>query len=87
MELIGFLRSHWFSIAVSLVSVYTIWVGIGVMETIAEVKNRPREPMFWCHKHGHFRRKHVLPIPGMTDVCPMCYREAWDKAEQGLKRG
>jgi hypothetical protein len=59
---------------------YVLWLVVGVIEAMIDVKRRPREPMFWCHKHGYFRKKHVLPITGVTDVCPICFKEAWDKA-------
>jgi hypothetical protein len=77
----NWLSAHWVAIGIGLVLAYFLWIGSGVLEAVLDVKRRPREPMFWCTHHGYFRQKHVLPIPGMTDVCPICYHEAWKKAE------
>lgn len=59
---------------------WVLWTLSGVYEGYLDAQNRPKETMFWCHKHGMFRQKHVLPVPGMTNVCPICFKESWDKA-------
>lgn len=58
-----------------------IYIGHAVLTGWLDVKNAPREPMEWCHKHGHFRKGHCLPIAG-TLVCPICYRDAIKGAEK-----
>lgn len=53
----------------------------GMIEAYLDVRARPKEEMEWCHKHGYFRKKHCLVFMGVT-VCPMCYKDSWDKAEE-----
>ncbi len=60
-------------------------VVLGVIGAYADVKSRPKEAMYWCAKHGAFRRKHVLPVGGMTEVCPMCFHQAWVDAGKEKK--
>ena len=60
---------------------WMVWTLSGAVEGYLDAKNRPKEQkMFWCAKHGMFLEKHVLPVPGMTTVCPICFKESWDKA-------
>lgn len=47
-----------------------------------EVQNKPKEPMMWCWKHGMVRMGHALDL-GYTKVCPLCYKDAMEQAEQG----
>lgn len=62
------------SIVVILVG--SAFLGSAVLEGYLQVKNAPREPMFFCAKgHGHFRKGYALPIAGVL-VCPMCYLNA-----------
>lgn len=61
-----------------VVAVAITWVFVVVsayLEAYAEFKSRPREPMDWCPKHGYFRQKYSLPIPGVPTVrmCPSCF--------------
>ena len=57
-----------------------------IIEGYIDGRNRvmkgPREEMYWCHLHGHFRKKHCLPLfPELggraqnSFVCPICYRQ------------
>ena len=57
------------------------WYGAAFVEAYLEVKNKPREKMGWCHKHGLIREKHMLPL-GFMDVCPICYKKTLDQAGQ-----
>lgn len=54
------------------------------LEAYAEFKSRPREPMDWCSKHGFFRQKYALPVPGVPTVkmCPTCF---WDSLQNSVK--
>jgi len=73
----------WVVVAVTLVLI----LGIGAFyftalsEAYLEVKNKPREEMGWCHRHGLIRKKHMLPL-GFMDVCPICYKKALDQGGQ-----
>jgi hypothetical protein len=60
-----------------------IYAGSVILEAVLDFYNRPKVPMFWCHKHGYFKMEHCLPLfPDMggtaqnSFVCPTCYREA-----------
>lgn len=62
--------------------ILAIAVGSAIVEAYVDVKNKPREPMFWCNKHGYFRMKHTLPLfPELggkaqnSHMCPSCYHE------------
>jgi len=63
-----------------LIAILLVWIGSGALEGYMDAKQRPAEPMEWCHKHGFFRKKHVLDFMETT-VCPRCYYEAFKKAE------
>lgn len=73
----------------ALISYVIIGVCAAVLEAYIDIKNRPREDMFWCHKHGPIRKKHLLPLfpdlggrPINSNVCPMCYKAAvWDNVK------
>ena len=65
--------------SVITVAVVALFV-IAYIDAWSDVKNRPREPMEWCHIHGPFRRGHSLPFFGTT-ICPRCYKDALQKAE------
>lgn len=85
MELKTWLLSNpWvFRVAAGFVVVYLVGsVVMGVVNGYFDVKERPTEPMEWCHVHGFFRKKHVLPFMNTT-ICPRCYKDAWQKAEKG----
>jgi hypothetical protein len=69
-----------------LIGLILFVLGVAVVSTVVEAyvdfKNKPREPMFWCHKHGYFRMKHTLPLfPELggkaenSHMCPTCYYE------------
>ncbi len=75
------MKIAWDIVIVVLV-VGAVYILSAIPQAYAEFKTRPREPMQWCHQHGYFRKKHVLPFMGTT-VCPRCYMEAWNKAEAG----
>jgi len=68
-------------IAAMIVLILTLsaWYGTAFVEAYLEVKNKPREEMGWCHKHGMIRKKHMLPL-GFMDVCPICYKKTLDQA-------
>lgn len=74
---------HWFLLLAILI--WIVWVGSGAMEGYMEFKSRPREAMEWCHRHGYFRKEHVMQVDGMTTICPVCWREAWVKAGKEKK--
>lgn len=61
------------------VVVFLVWSFSGALDAYFDFKTMPKEPMEWCHVHGAFSRKHVMPIMNTT-VCPVCFKEAWDKA-------
>jgi hypothetical protein len=69
-------------ILVWALALWAVYVLSGVAQAYLEFKERPREPMGWCHRHGFFRKKHLLPFMSTT-VCPRCYMEAWNNAEKG----
>jgi hypothetical protein len=64
-----------------LLGLMVVYLGSAVVEAFVDIRGRPTEPMAWCHKHGMFRKKHVLPWMG-TEICPMCYYSAWKDAER-----
>lgn len=68
-------------VSVIIMVVALLFIGSAIFNAYYQVKNTPREDMFWCHKHGTIRKKLVLDL-GYTQVCPLCYREALEKAEQ-----
>lgn len=72
----------WLKIAVTALSVWAVYVLTAIPQAYLDFKARPREPMEWCGKHGFFRRKHALPFMNTT-ICPRCYMEAWNNADQG----
>jgi hypothetical protein len=57
--------------------------GTAILEAYIDTHKRPRENMFWCHRHGPMRSKHCLPLfPGLQMsngkpyiMCPLCYKE------------
>ena len=65
--------------------VFTLWLivyfGSALVEGWIETRAAPREPMFWCHKHGHFRAGHCVPMFNVL-VCPTCYHDAIKNAEK-----
>lgn len=68
-------------ILVGIFSLSAYFYGTALFEAWFEVKNKPREKMMWCHKHGMVRMRHAIDL-GYTQVCPLCYREALEQAEQ-----
>lgn len=56
------------------------FIASAVVGGYVQVKTAPREEMMWCHKHGHYRKGHCLPIGG-TLVCPTCYLGALKEAD------
>ena len=79
----NFIADNWILIPVIGIVCYGLWSLVGgIAGAFVDIKKRPREDMYWCSKHGYFRRKHVLPIEGITEVCPICFKQAWDKAGQ-----
>jgi hypothetical protein len=67
----------------SVTAYILIGVCAAVLEAYIDVKNKPREEMFWCTKHGPIRKQHTLPLfpelggrPLNSHVCPMCYKQA-----------
>lgn len=69
-------------LGVVLLAMFGAYILSAVPQAYAEFKERPREPMEWCYKHGYFRKKHTLPFMGTT-ICPRCYMEAWNNADSG----
>lgn len=55
-----------------------IYFGTAIPEAYIDTRNAPRETMYWCHRHGHFRAGHCIPmVPGSNVlVCPTCYLES-----------
>ncbi len=75
MELVGW------TVGILALIGWLVYVLSGIYEGYLDAQNRPKErEMYWCAKHGMFLQKHVLPVPGMTVVCPICFRESWNKA-------
>lgn len=71
---------------IGILAIYAIYILSAIPQAYAEFKQRPREPMEWCHKHGFYRRKHTLPFMGTT-ICPKCYLEAWNNAPKQTSDG
>lgn len=46
-----------------------------------EVKQQPREKMFFCSKHGPISMKHTIQFAGV-DYCPRCYNDRLVEAEK-----
>jgi len=73
---------HWYWWA-SLGVVYVVFLAAtSILGAYVDFKNAPREPMEWCHKHGHFRKVHTLQLfpelggtAANSNVCPTCYYE------------
>lgn len=72
----------WLTLVVITLAFLIVWLGSGAVEGYMDAKRRPAEAMEWCHKHGAFRKKHVLEF-AETTVCPRCYYEAFKKVENG----
>jgi hypothetical protein len=77
-----FVYHHIVLIAVIAVFLILVIPGLVILEAVIDFYNRPKEEMFWCFKHGYFRKKHALPLfPDMggtaenSYVCPTCYRD------------
>lgn len=74
---------HWaLKVITGFLVAYAVYLLSAIPAAYFEFKERPREPMDWCHRHGFFRKKHALPF-FTTTVCPQCYLETWKKAEKG----
>jgi hypothetical protein len=73
-------------VVVVMLAAYAVYILSAIPQAWLEFKERPREKMEWCHKHGFYRRKHVLPFMGTT-VCPRCYLEAWNTAPERNPNG
>lgn len=74
---------HGIEIVCLLIALWLVWGFTGIIDGYYKFKSMPNGgEMFWCHKHGAFSKKHVLPLLSTT-VCPRCYREAWKNAESG----
>jgi hypothetical protein len=53
-----------------------------VLEAWMDFKSKPKEEMFWCTKHGYFRKIHCVPLfPELggtaqnSFICPTCYHD------------
>jgi hypothetical protein len=69
-------------ILIVIILAFGIAAGSAILEAWLEVRKRPKEEMFFCHKHGQFRKKHCLPLfPELggkaqnSFICPSCYRD------------
>lgn len=79
-------------ISILIVFVLVIAAGSAVLEAYLELRKKPKEEMFWCNKHGYFRKKHCLPLfpelmgtASNSFVCPTCYKEVvWDNPNKKL---
>jgi len=87
----------WVGIALVLcITVFVLLTAIDIyLDERDKVNKSPKEEMFWCQKHGFFRKKHCLHLfPQLGDqiqnayVCPICYKEAaFDNPDRKLKYG
>ena len=76
--------THQFVLAIVIILlVVALAVGSVILEAWLDFYKAPKVPMFWCTKHGYFRKEHCLPLfpemGGTADnswICPSCYREA-----------
>ena len=73
----------WVIIGVIAILSFLGLVILTFVEAILDTKKKPRVEMFWCHKHGYFKKEHCLPLfpemMGTVDgsfVCPTCYKNA-----------
>jgi hypothetical protein len=78
-----FISHHIVLIVVLVVIVFVCAAGSAVGEAWMDVRQKPKEEMFWCFRHGYFRKKHCLPLfPELggtaknSFVCPSCYYDA-----------
>jgi hypothetical protein len=93
--MLAFMFKHWIMVIIGIIILWIILAGTAVLEAWLDFDGRPKEPMFWCHKHGAFRKIHALPLfpelQGTADnsfVCPTCYRDAcFTQPDKKLKRG
>lgn len=71
-------------IVIVLIVSYIIWgIGTALLQAYLEHNKKPKEEMFWCSKHGYFRKKHCLQLfpelqgtPLNSWICPSCYKTA-----------
>lgn len=93
-KIIGFIVQHHKAILLAFLAGFICYIVAGVLEAIldahTDLKVRKKEPMFWCDKHGYFRKQHCLQLfPGMnidSYACPMCYyHTVFTKPNEKLK--
>lgn len=81
-----------------LVLIFSILAVMSIVEGYLDYKDKddaPKQPMYWCDKHGAFPLKQTLPLfPHLqggnvnTAVCPTCYKQAvFDNPDARLKHG
>lgn len=68
-------------IGIVLVALYFMAL---VMDAWLETKAAPREPMFFCPKHGMMRKENTIVLIDVTKepMCPMCFHETMQKASK-----
>ena len=89
------LISHHIGLLVVLVAVcFAMAAGSAILEAWLDIRQRPKEDMFWCSTcQQYFRKKHALKLfPDMPDtvqnsfICPSCYyRAVWENPDKALK--
>jgi hypothetical protein len=75
-----FLFHHWILVCIFIILIFATAAGTAVLEAYIDFKGKPKEEMFWCTKHGYFRKQHCLPLfpelGGTAEnsfICPTCY--------------
>lgn len=72
----------WFVILIAVVgTVVGVFFLLCALEGYIDFKNKPREPMEWCTKHGHFRKQDCIEWSPGQKICPMCWQETMGKVE------
>jgi hypothetical protein len=78
----NWLFHHWILVTAGIIVTALGMAGSAILEAWLDFKGKPKEPMFWCHLHGPFRKKHCLPLfpelQGTAEnsfICPTCYYE------------
>jgi hypothetical protein len=80
----SFIGHHIVLFIVLIIIAFVLAVGSAVLEAWLDIRQRPKEDMFWCSTcQQYFRKQHALKLfPDMPDsvqnsfVCPSCYYKA-----------
>lgn len=72
------------AIFVVLFTVPFLYLGYMLLDAFMSVKTAPREPMFFCNRHGFMRKEHTITLVEWSKEpqCPVCFSEAMKAASR-----